>query len=81
MAYSKYFTELTTGRTWHVSVVEKQKGKVIEFVDMKHEQFVSSYYVDTFMEIERGLDLHGGYPEWLLTDETVQEIQEWIGTL
>lgn len=38
-------------------------------------QFVSRYYVDTFMEISTGLDLEGSVDKWELSSINVNEIQ------
>lgn len=44
-------------------------------------QFVSSYYMNTFLDIEpgRGLCLDGGNADvWFLTGKNVQEVKDWI---
>jgi hypothetical protein len=41
-------------------------------------QFVSSYYTKTFLEIQSGLNMQGGVPNWTLDAENVQKVQEFI---
>ena len=43
-------------------------------------QFVSSYYVKTFMKIKGGLDLNSGVPKWTLNERQVKCIQNNINT-
>ena len=65
-------------------------GQTINFYDQAnmtetkfqpHGQMASSYYLDTFMKVENGLNLHGGVPAWQLTAEAVKQVQQWVETL
>lgn len=45
-------------------------------------QFVSRYYLSTFMEIEagRGLNAHGGVPVWQLSGSAIDSIKARLAT-
>lgn len=43
-----------------------------------HGQRASSYYVDTFNEVNGGLDLDGGVPVWQIGPDEVRAIQGWL---
>lgn len=41
-------------------------------------QFVTSYRTETFLDIDRGLDMHGGAPKWKLDRAAVVMLQRFI---
>lgn len=48
----------------------------------KVRQFVSNYYLHTFMSHPGcSLNLHGSEPEWILSATTVQTVQNWAASL
>lgn len=51
---------------------------LVEIYDDETGQFVSRYYVSTFLDIKGGLNLEGGEPKWFLDRKPVQEIQKWL---
>lgn len=61
---------------------------LIEFYDARYTdhadwsgrgQFVTSYYLDTFFQIQnRGVMLDGGIPDWQLGWIEVQTVQKWF---
>lgn len=45
-------------------------------------QFVSRYYLSTFLEeITSGLDLDGGIPKWKLSAESVEMVKRWLDSI
>ena len=79
--FTNYFVDSTTKRTWEVIVFEREGNFYIEFTDTTHNQFVSSYYLETFYYIPdgQGLLLYGGEPVvWSLNADTVNNIKDWI---
>jgi hypothetical protein len=56
---------------------------MVEFYDARyphtpHGQFVSRYYLSTFMEVPGGLCLDGGVPSWTLERAQVAAVQETL---
>jgi hypothetical protein len=41
-------------------------------------QFVSSYYLSTFIESDAGINLYGGVADWFITDTNKAEIKDWL---
>lgn len=80
-------------RQWLVKMVKKgdsyglnnclifdKDAVLIEFYDCNKgkEQFVSSYYADTILQIENnGLLLDGGVPEWKVSADVIKFVQRW----
>lgn len=75
------------GRVWNIT----SDGKTLKFYDgsyafTEYGQFVSSYYISTFLEGDwkrergRGLNLNGGVPEWCITGQTMDSIMDWAET-
>ena len=62
-----------------ISIYDQQHMTETKF--QPHGQMASSYYLDTFMKVENGLNLHGGVPAWQLTAEAVKQVQQWVETL
>lgn len=62
---------------------------IVEIYDTKQDknkftqygQFVSSYYVSTFLDIKNGLNMQGDVPEWTMSASEVKEAQEWLKSL
>lgn len=88
------FEDKSTSKSWMVRIV-KQGDKyglnnclthdkpvsMVEFYDTSNgEQFVSRYYVETFLGIDDGvgLMLDGGCSAWNLDAESVGSVKEWI---
>lgn len=54
---------------------------LVEFWDTKHDQFVSRYYKSTLLEGDnegRGLNLHGGVPEWSVSAKGMEEARKFM---
>lgn len=74
-------------RAWYVRIVHEDKynkGPVIEFYSLDTNQFVSSYYVDTFLGLDEygggfghSLCLWGDVPVWSITAEDADTIRYW----
>lgn len=83
------------GRVWNIT----SDGKTLKFYDgsslqdgvasytfTEYGQFVSSYYISTFLEGDwkrergRGLNLNGGVPEWCITGAMMDDIMDWAET-
>jgi hypothetical protein len=85
------------GKLWNIT----SDGKTLKFYDgsslqdhdgvasyafTEYGQFVSSYYISTFLEGDwkrergRGLNLNGGVPEWRITGQTMDDIMDWAET-
>lgn len=85
------------GKPWNIT----SDGKTLKFYDgsslqdhdgvasyafTEYGQFVSSYYISTFLEGNwkrergRGLNLNGGVPEWSITGQTMDDIMDWAET-
>ena len=45
-------------------------------------QFVSSYYISTFNEVDDnyGLNLDGGIDDWSISGKNIAEVKEWISS-
>lgn len=87
-------TNKSTARNWKVAVIKQgehyglnnklihEKGNpLVEFYDMKHNQFVSRYYLSTLLDIPdgQGLLLDGGNPvNWSLDSETMDGVKNWL---
>ena len=57
-------------------------GDIVEFYDVKHNQFVSSYYVRTVLQHNGGrLCLQGGVPEWSVDAESMRLVKDWLKTI
>lgn len=88
------FENKSTNKSWMVRIVKQgdkyglnnclthfQSASMVEFYDTSNgEQFVSRYYVETFLGIEDGVSLmlDGGSPQWNLDGESVGSVKEWI---
>ena len=90
-----HFTDAKSGIPF-TAVIEHVQGTLpspenkpkIAFYDARYPatefgQFTAGrYYLETILEVKRGLDLHGGIPEWTICAESMQslliEIHEWI---
>jgi hypothetical protein len=83
------------GRVWNIT----SDGKTLKFYDgsslqdgvgsyafTEYGQFVSSYYISTFLEGDwkrergRGLNLNGGVPEWQISGAMMDNIMDWAET-
>lgn len=60
-------------------------GDMVEFWDLDNVevmgprgQFVSRYYIFTFMKHVNKLKLHGGIPVWQIHADTVKAVQAWL---
>ena len=67
------------GRVWVLEVT----GDTVKFYDARFEhtdlgQFVSSYYIDTVLEVDGGLCLDGGVPYWSIGPGTMTRIKTWL---
>lgn len=72
---------------WYCRIVEEDKYDkcpVIEFYSLDTNQFVSSYYVDTFLGEDQygggfgtGLNLWGDVPAWSIEPEDADVIRTW----
>ena len=63
--------------------VTADKDALIEFYDLKHKhtpdgQFIADYDVQTILEGESGLDLHGGVPSWKVSASDMKKVREWV---
>lgn len=89
------FEDKSTGKSWMARIVKKgdkyglnnclthdKPASMVEFYDTSNgEQFVSRYYVVTFLggiDDGVGLMLDGGCPAWNLDGESVDSVKEWI---
>ncbi len=63
------------------------KEPLIEFYDCRSDfnkwmefecQFVSRYYLSTFMNHEGGLCLDGGVPSWEISEANTLAVQSWV---
>lgn len=84
----------STTRNWKVVVIKQgehyglnnklvheKENPLVEFYDMKHNQFVSRYYLSTLLDIPdgQGLLLDGGNPAiWSLDGETMDSVKQWL---
>lgn len=58
-------------------------GPMVEFWDMRHEQFVSRYYISTLLESPNraagyGLCLDGGVPSWFIDASAMVTVYQFI---
>lgn len=79
-------------KDWLVCIILENKHDpkwsakpIVEFYSLDTNQFVSSYYIDTFLgrdEYGHGygsnVDLWGDVPSWKITAELADEVREWI---
>lgn len=66
-------------------LIHAEEEPLIEFFDARHDhtehgQFVSRYYVSTFMQGDNGVNLYGGVPAWQIDAETKRLIKQWLET-
>lgn len=57
--------------------------KLVEFISLDTNQFVSSYYLDTLLEGANpnvGLNLYGGVESWSIDNKNYSEIIKWLKT-
>lgn len=66
-------------------LVHDKADPMVEFFDARHMhtprgQFVSRYYLSTLREreVDRGLNLYGGEPEWYLDASAMREVHAWL---
>ena len=67
-------------------LVHDKSDPMVEFYDATADttkfgprgQFVSRYYVSTFMSCRSGLDLCGHVPAWTLPAWHVRDVQSWL---
>lgn len=69
-------------------LTHKERKPLVEFYDYRHRndkewkrgQFVSRYYAETILEhnLNFGLSLDGGVPEWTVSAESMREILAWL---
>lgn len=67
-------------------LVHSQAEPLVEFYDSRylHEgwdgkgQFVSRYYVSTLQQHQGALSLHGGEPEWTVSSDEMQVVNDFI---
>lgn len=65
-----------------------ENDTIIKFYDARYidkfgelGQFVSSYYVETIIDHDRGLCLDGGVYDWQVSEENMMEIIDWLKSL
>lgn len=91
------FDNKSTNKSWLVKIVKQgdkyglnnclthfQPASMVEFYDTSNgEQFVSRYYVETFLGIEDGvgLMLYGSCPAWNLDGESVDSVKDWLKSI
>ena len=69
-------------------LTHKERKPLVEFYDYRHRddkewkrgQFVSRYYAETLLkhDLNFGLSLDGGVPEWTVSAESMREILAWL---
>ena len=64
-------------------LIHTEEEPLIEFFDARHRhtdygQFVSRYYVSTFMGGDGGLTLYGGVLDWQIDAETRRLVKQWL---
>ena len=59
------------------------KEALVEFYDSRTKQFISSYYVDTIMDIKgsSGLNLNSSIPSWAIPAKSLNKVIDWIGDI
>lgn len=74
--YGKEYSMINTGKP------------LVEFYDLEQDkdsfpigQFVSSYYVDTLLDGNSGLDLMGYVDKWKINSNCMKEVRDWISSL
>ena len=91
------FENKSTNKSWMARIVKQgdkyglnnclthfQSASMVEFYDTSNgEQFVSRYYVETFLGIEDGvgLMLDGGCSAWNLDGESVDSVKDWLKSI
>lgn len=60
-----------------------KKEPLIEFYDARYKhtpygQFISRYYKETILEVNSGLILDGGVPEWKIEKAQMDEVKSWL---
>lgn len=87
--YSRHWvTRIVTEDTPNWAVEDHSSDPIIEFYSIGNfGQFVSAYYVDTFLGNDgygsgygHGLDLYGGVASWKIDADHLDEIREWAET-
>lgn len=84
----------SNGRNWKVVVIKQgehyglnnkliheKENPLVEFYDMKHNQFVSRYYLNTLLDIPdgQGLLLDGNNPTiWSLDGGAMDSVKQWL---
>lgn len=51
---------------------------LVEFYDTRYDQFVSRYYVKTILEVDSGLNLHGGVEDWTIDKTGMDFVKDWL---
>lgn len=51
---------------------------LVEWIDMKHGQFVSRYHLDIMQNHVGALILDGGIPEWRVDADTCAAVRSWL---
>ena len=69
-------------------LTHKERKPLVEFYDYRHRddkewkrgQFVSRYYAETILkhDLNFGLSLDGGVPEWTFSAESMRDILAWL---
>lgn len=69
-------------------LTHKERKPLVEFYDYRHRddkewkrgQFVSRYYAETILkhDLNFGLSLDGGVPEWTVSAESMRDILAWL---
>ena len=72
------------GRPWViVTGAIGELGALVSFFDGRYEhtdygQFVSSYYIETLLETDGGLDLCGHEPSWKISASAMNRIRKYL---
>lgn len=91
------FENKSTNKSWLVRIVKQgdryglnnclihdKPDSILEFYDTSNgEQFVSRYYVETFLGIRKGMGLmlDGGSPQWDIDEESIDAVKEWLKSI
>lgn len=64
-------------------LVHDKDQPLVEFYDSTHKftehgQFVSRYYIDTIVNSNSGLNLHGGEPNWQIDSESMNIVRTFL---
>lgn len=63
-------------------LIHDKDDALVEFWDIKYNQFVSRYYKSTLLErtANIGLSLHGDIPAWAVSAEGMEEVRTFLLT-